>query len=208
MNSVQVGPASSLPRPLKFWLWLEDNFYPIGSMCNIFTYIWLMCIINVGRYTNPIYPSWDSNLYETSQSFRTVTWIKLVWKNLWLLRELSLMCCGREKYNGYPNNTFHHRNSSTWQELMMNNPLKVSLGYVNAENFNHFFVTDRPSIQLMGIFFTFIHNQMVEYHIPSSDIYQPGIIRPAWCTFWLMNELHVSVKGEYTPWRFCRRINP
>lgn len=100
-NGTKIGGPKfqkpALPRPLKFWLWLEDNFYPIGSMCNIFTYIWLMCIINVGRYTNPLYSSWDSNLHETSQSFRPVTRIKSVWKNLWLLRELSLMCFGREK---------------------------------------------------------------------------------------------------------------
>jgi len=100
-NGTKIGGPKfqkpALPRPLKFWLWLEDNFYPIGSMYSIFTYIWLMCIINVGRYTNPLYSSWDSNLHETSQSFRPVTRIKSVWKNLWLLRELSLMCFGREK---------------------------------------------------------------------------------------------------------------
>ena len=30
--------------------------YPIGSMYGIFTYIWLIFMVNVGKYTSPMDP--------------------------------------------------------------------------------------------------------------------------------------------------------
>ncbi len=32
--------------------------YPIGSMYGIYTYIWLILMVNVGKYTSPMDPSW------------------------------------------------------------------------------------------------------------------------------------------------------
>lgn len=32
------------------------NIVPIESMCGIFTYIWLMYMVNVGAYTSPLDP--------------------------------------------------------------------------------------------------------------------------------------------------------
>ena len=143
-----------------------------------------MCIINVGRYTNPMCPSWENNLHEVSQSFRPVTRIKSVWRKLWLLWELSLMCFGREKSNGYANNAFHL--SNIWQELMMNIPLKVSLGYLNAK------ILNIPLLQIVHPFnwWAYVHfnsqpngwlSPFLIRHFPTWKY-----IRPAWCTFWLM----------------------
>ena len=33
-----------------------DAVLPLGSMYGIFPYIWLMCMVNVGKYTSPMDP--------------------------------------------------------------------------------------------------------------------------------------------------------
>ena len=50
-TSIQVGNAGQLPTVLK-GIFRSSNFsLPIGSMYGIFTYIWLICMVNVGKYT-------------------------------------------------------------------------------------------------------------------------------------------------------------
>ena len=34
----------------------DDDPFPMGSMYGIFKYIWLICMVNVGKYTSPMDP--------------------------------------------------------------------------------------------------------------------------------------------------------
>ena len=38
---------------------MDDGSWPIPSMYGIFTYIWLIFIVNVGKYTSPMDPMGD-----------------------------------------------------------------------------------------------------------------------------------------------------
>ena len=41
---------------------------PIGSTYGIFTYIWWICMVNVGKYTSPMDPSWELLAFLNSSS--------------------------------------------------------------------------------------------------------------------------------------------
>ena len=52
-----IEKENHLPSTSIFVASFEMSFsFPIGSMYGIFTYIWLIFIVNVGQYTSPMDP--------------------------------------------------------------------------------------------------------------------------------------------------------
>ena len=57
IRSISQNFRYQKPGGIRMHLYKLYGYIPIGSMYGIFTHIWLICMVNVGKYTSPMDPT-------------------------------------------------------------------------------------------------------------------------------------------------------